>query len=50
MYGVCLFDKNKGSATSVTEESAEGLHKPVIRRFKRREFNTRFKNKDAEAT
>ena len=31
-----FFDKKTGSGMSVTEQLAEKLHKPVIKKFKRR--------------
>ena len=38
------FDKNTGSGGSVNQKLAEELHKPVIRKFKRRRVCARFKN------
>ena len=38
-----LFDKKTGSGVSVNEQLAEELHKPVIKKFKRRKVYTRFK-------
>ena len=42
---VCkFFDKKTGSGASVNEELPEELHKPVIKKFKRRKFYARFKD------
>ena len=38
-----IFDKKTGSWVSVNEKLAEGLHKSVIKEFKRRKFYARFK-------
>ena len=38
-----FFDKKTGSGISVNEQLAEELHKPVIKKFKRRKFYARFK-------
>ena len=37
-----FFDKKTGSGVSVNEQLAEELHKPVIKKFKRRKLNMRF--------
>ena len=37
-----FFDKKTGSGVSVNEQLAEELHKPVIKKFKRRKLNVRF--------
>ena len=39
---VQVSDKKTGSGTSVNEELAEELHKPVIQKFKRRRVYSRF--------
>ena len=39
-----FFDKTKGSGISVNEHLAEELHKPVIKKFKRRKVSTRFQD------
>ena len=42
---VCkFFDKETGSGVSVNEQLAEELHKPVTKKFKRREVYERFKD------
>ena len=38
-------DKKTGSGISVNEQLAEELHKPVIKKFKRRKVYARFKDK-----
>ena len=38
------FDKKTGSGISVNEQLAEELHKPVIKKFKRRKVCARFKD------
>ena len=38
-----FFDYNIGSVTSVNEQLAEKLHKPVIKKIKRWNFYARFK-------
>ena len=38
-----FFDKKTGSGVSVNEQLAEELHKPVIKKIKRRKVNARFK-------
>ena len=40
-----FFDKKTGSGASVNEELAAQLHKPVIKKFKRKKVESRFKNK-----
>ena len=40
-----FFDKKIGSAVNVNEELAEELHKPVIKKFKKRRAYARFKYK-----
>ena len=43
---VCkVFDKKTGSGVSVNEQLAEELHKPVIKKLKRRKIYARFKYK-----
>ena len=39
-----FFDKKTGSGTSINEQLAEELHKPVIKKFKRRKVYARFKD------
>ena len=39
-----FFDKKIGSGINVSEQIAEELHKPVIKRFKRRKVYARFKD------
>ena len=39
-----FFDKKAGSVISVNEQLAEELHKPVIKKFKRRRVYARFKD------
>ena len=39
-----LFDRKTGSEASVNEELAQELHKPVIKKFKRRNVYTKFKD------
>ena len=39
-----LFDKKTGSGVSVNEQLAEELHKPVIKKFKRRKIYEKFKD------
>ena len=39
-----FFDKKTGSGISVNEQLAEELHKPVIKKFKRRKVYARFKD------
>ena len=36
------FDKKTGSRTSVNDNIAEELHKPLIKKFKRREVPVKF--------
>ena len=36
------FDKIKRSGVSVNEQLAEELHKPVVKKFKRRKVNARY--------
>ena len=38
------FDKKTGSGVSVNEQLAEELHKPIIKKFKRRKVYARFKD------
>ena len=40
-----FFDKKTGSRVSVHEELAQELHKPVIKKFKRKKVYARFKDK-----
>ena len=44
-----FFDKKTGLEKSVNEHLAEKLHKPVIKKFKRREVYARFKHNIWEA-
>ena len=39
-----FFDKKTGSEMSVNKQLAEELHKPVIKKFKRRKVYARFKD------
>ena len=39
-----FIDKIKGSEVNVNEQLAKKLHKPVIKKIKRRDFYTRFKD------
>ena len=39
-----FIDKIKGSDVNVNEQLAKKLHKPVIKKIKRRDFYTRFKD------
>ena len=39
-----IFDRKTGSGVSVSEQLAEELHKPVIKRFKRTKVYARFKD------
>ena len=39
-----FFDKKTGSGISVNEQVGEELHKPVIKKFKRRKVYARFKD------
>ena len=39
-----FFDKKTGSGVSVNEQLAEELHKPVMKKFKRRKVYARFKD------
>ena len=39
-----LFDKITGSVANVNEELAQELHKPMIKKFKRRKVYVRFKD------
>ena len=39
-----VFDKKTGSGVSVNEELPQELHKPMIEKFKRKKFCTRFKD------
>ena len=42
---VCkFFDRKTGSGISVNEQLAEELHKPVIKKIKRRKVYARFKD------
>ena len=38
-----LFDKKAGSGANVNKELAQELHKPVIKKFKRRRVSAKFK-------
>ena len=38
-----FFDQKTGSGASVNEELAQELHKPVIKKFRRRKVYARFK-------
>ena len=39
-----VFDKKTGSETSVNEQLAEELHKPAVKKFKKRKIYARFKD------
>ena len=39
-----IFDEKTGSRISVNEQLAEELHKPIIKKLKRRKAYTRFKD------
>ena len=39
-----VFDKKTGSETSVNEQLAEELHKPAVKKFKKRKIFARFKD------
>ena len=39
-----FFDRKTGSGISVNEQLAEELHKPIIKKLKRRKVYTRFKD------
>ena len=39
-----IFDEKTGSRISVNEQLAEELHKPIIKKLKRRKVYTRFKD------
>ena len=39
-----IFDEKTGSGISVNEQLAEELHKPIIKKLKRRKVYTRFKD------
>ena len=39
-----FFDEKKGLGVGVNEQLAEELHKPVIKKFKRRKVYARFKD------
>ena len=39
-----FFDRKTGSGISVNEQLAEELHKPVIKKIKRRKVYARFKD------
>ena len=42
-YGLYFFEKKTESGLGVNEQLAEELHRPVIKKFKRRKFYARFK-------
>ena len=44
LWSLSLLIKKTGSEVSVNEELAEELHKPVIKKFKRRKVYSRFKD------
>ena len=39
-----IFDEKTGSGISVNEQLAEELHKPIIKKLKRKKVYTRFKD------
>ena len=39
-----IFDEKTGSGISVNEQLAEELHKPIIKKLKRRKVYTKFKD------
>ena len=39
-----IFDRKTGSETSVNEQLAEELHKPAVKKFKKRKIFARFKD------
>ena len=39
-----IFDEKTGSGISVNEQLAEEIHKPIIKKLKRRKVYTRFKD------
>ena len=39
-----VFDKRTGSGVNVNEQLAEELHQPVIKKFRRRKIDARFKD------
>ena len=39
-----FFDEKTGSGASAYEKLAQGLHKPLIKKFKRRKVYARFKD------
>ena len=39
-----IFDRKTGSETSVNEQLAEELHKPTVKKFKKRKIFARFKD------
>ena len=41
---VCFFDKKSGSGINVKNQLVEELHKPLIKKFKRRKVYGRFKD------
>ena len=43
-WSLSAFDKKTESGVSVSEQLAEELHKPVIKKFKRRKVYARFKD------
>ena len=44
-----FFEKKTGAGASVNEELAQELHKPVIKKFKRRKVYSKFKDNIWEA-
>ena len=44
LYGVSFFDKKTGSGANLNEMLSQELLKPVIKKFKRSKFYTKFKN------
>ena len=42
VWSINFFDEKTGSGVRVNEELAEDLHKPVIKKFKRKKFCGRF--------
>ena len=43
-WSISFFDKKTGSGISVNEQLPEELHKPVIKKFKKRKVYARFKD------
>ena len=49
VWSKSFFDKKTESGVSVNEELAEELHKPVIKKLKRRKAHARFKENNCPA-